>query len=107
MRVETEKAYAVSIYIAGDISEAKRICAQWCYEIGRCVTVTETEYIYTGGRELGVAVGLVNYPRFPDAPETIWDLAEDLARRMIEGLAQYSALIQDDRTAQWMSRREA
>lgn len=99
-------AYEVRVYVAGDSAEAKRICAHWCYEIGCCVTVTETEFIYTGGRETGAIVGMVNYPRFPDSRERIWSQAEQLAERLIVGLAQHSALVQGDEAAQWMTRRD-
>ncbi len=64
----------VSIFIAGDYDKAHEICRAHCDAVGLCVTVTATSYIYTGGEEAGVIVGLINYPRFPsepaDAPDT-------------------------------------
>lgn len=102
-----EPAHSANIYAAGDIAEAKRICAHFCFEEGLCVTVTATEFIYTGGRETGFVVGLVNYPRFPPAPQDIEDAAARLATKLIEGLAQNSALIQTPATATWLTRREA
>ena len=34
-------------------------------KVGLCVSVTPTTFIYTKGSEPGLAVGLINYPRFP------------------------------------------
>lgn len=36
-----------------------------------CVTITETEYIYVEGREPGLIIGLINYPRFPSSNSDI------------------------------------
>ena len=33
---------------------------------GLCVTVTPLHFVYKNGREPGMAVGLINYPRFPE-----------------------------------------
>jgi hypothetical protein len=53
------------IFIAGDIEQAKQVCREYCYQIGLCVTIEPVAYIYTGGEEAGVRIGLINYPRFP------------------------------------------
>jgi len=39
-------------------------CAEFC-ETGLCVSVEPIDYIYTGGREKGGRITLINYPRFP------------------------------------------
>lgn len=46
---------------------------------GGCVSVTETEFIYTGGSEPGFAVGLIQYPRFPKDVSILEHQAIDLA----------------------------
>jgi hypothetical protein len=38
---------------------------------GLGVTVTPTHFVYPGGNEPGVIVGLIDYPRFPKNPEII------------------------------------
>ena len=106
MKVKSEQAYYADIYMAGDVAEAKRICAEYCFNVGLCVTVTETEFIYTGGREVGFVVGLVNYPRFPSIPDDIFKRAEDLAVVLIRGLMQWSALIQTPTAATWITTRD-
>lgn len=105
-RVETT-SYPVQIFVAGNPWEAETICLDYCNEVGLCVTVTETNYVYTGGEETGVIVGLINYGRFPSEPEAIFARAEALALRLIEGLRQQSASIQAPDKTVWISfRRE-
>jgi len=99
-------AYSVCVFIAGDRSKARDIAQAYVNEVGLCVTVTPTEYVYTGGLEQGAAVGLVNYPRFPSDPTTIWSHAEALAHRLISGLGQETALIQSSDLARWLTRRK-
>ena len=91
---------------AGDIAQAKRFCADYCLT-GLCVTVTETEFIYKGGREMGFIVGLVNYPRFPSTPEDILGQAELIAMQLINELAQNKALIQTPTEAVYYERPES
>jgi hypothetical protein len=105
MRAHNHSAYAVTIYIAGDVGDIRWVCQHWAYKKGACVTVTPTTFIYTGGREEGAAVGFVNYPRFPASRRQIWMRANALAEELIEALAQESALVQDDQTAVWLERR--
>lgn len=104
-RVETP-SYEAAIYVAGDIHAAKQTCQAFVFSVGLCVTVTPTEFIYTGGRETGVRVGLINYPRFPAEPSVIFETAETLARVLIAELQQHSAsVVATDRTV-WLTRRE-
>lgn len=98
-------SYPVTIFIAGDPEEAFTDCAAYCDAVGLCVTVTSTTYVYTGGSEVGVAIGLINYPRFPSTPSEIWQRAEALAERLRGHLGQQSYTIQaPDRTV-WFSHR--
>lgn len=104
-RVEAP-SYPLSIFIAGNAWEAETICLNYCDEFGFCVTVTETTYCYTGGEEAGVIVGLINYPRFPSAPDDLWDHAEALGKRLREGLKQQSFTIQAPDKTVWFSWRD-
>lgn len=97
----------VSIFIAGDAARATRICRDHCDEVGQCVTVTPTTYVYTGGEEAGVIVGLINYPRFPSEPHEIWHKAETLALLLRDGLGQESFTIQAPDKTVWFSWRAA
>ncbi len=83
-------SYPNSIFIAGRLWRADQVCRQYCDETGFCVTTTRTLYIYTNGQEPGVIVGLINYPRFPNTPEQLWERAETLAERLRVALEQES-----------------
>jgi hypothetical protein len=98
-------SWPVSIFIAGDESQARKICRTFCDEEGLCVTVTPTAYVYTGGEEGGVIVGLINYPRFPSAPADIETTAKLLALELMHKLEQESVSVQTPETTHWFSIR--
>jgi hypothetical protein len=94
------------IFIAGDLARAKQICREYCFETGLCVTVEAVDYIYTGGEESGVRVGIINYPRFPAELPYLANKADQLAHRLLEGLCQHSFSIVGPRETEWFTRRE-
>lgn len=98
-------SYPVSIFIAGDADAAYYPCREYCDRVGLCVTLTATDYIYQGGFERGVIVGLVNYPRFPKEPDAIWSQSETLAALLCERLGQQSYTIQAPDKTVWFSHR--
>lgn len=110
MIIRENPSYPVSIFIAGAAVTADRICHEYCQELGFCVTVTETRYIYRDcavhGTDDGVIVGLINYPRYPETPAEIWARAEVLAARLCDGLSQQSYTIQAPDKTVWFSHRE-
>lgn len=95
----------VDIFIAGDLQQAKQVCREWCMEVGACVTVEPTDYIYTGGEESGVRIGFINYPRFPSDEGTITDRAISLADLLMVRLCQQSYSIVSPEETLWVSRR--
>lgn len=99
-------SYPVSIFIAGDYEAAHEACLAYCRDVGLCVTVTRTSYVYTGGAEGGVIVGLINYPRFPAEPRAIWWQAEQLAAHLRLMLRQDSYTIQAPDKTVWFSHRK-
>jgi len=102
----TAPTFRYDIFIAGDLSEAKRVCARYCFEEGLCVTVEPTTYVYTGGREEGVRIGLINYPRFPIADDVLGETARRLADTLLEALDQHSFTIVGPKETIWCSRRQ-
>lgn len=98
-------SYPVSIFIAGEYAKAMETCRAHCDAVGLCVTVTPTCYVYTGGEESGVIVGLINYPRFNAEPRTIFGRAYDLALILIDALGQQSCTIQAPDKTLWISFR--
>lgn len=105
MKVETAKSIRFDIFIAGDIAQAKQACREYCFNVGLCVTVEPVTYVYTGGEESGVRVGLINYPRFASSHDDLRAKALGLANFLMEELYQnsYSVVGPDD--TEWYSRR--
>lgn len=58
-----------------------------CDKVGLGLTFTKTEFIYTGGSEIGCIIGLINYPRFPKFTSELEAIAMDVAMQLKE-LAQ-------------------
>jgi hypothetical protein len=106
MKVREAPSCPVSIFIAGDCDVARKVCRDLCDMIGLCVTVTPTTYVYTGGEEAGVIIGLINYPRFPSQQVLLEDKAILLAKELREELGQESFSVQTPTTTTWFSWRK-
>lgn len=80
---------------------------EYCDKAGLCVTVTETWFVYTGGREPGWKIGLRNYPRFPCADSSeLLAHAEKLGKALAEQGRQGSFMIEEHGgTTYWLTRR--
>lgn len=104
--VKKVKTFTAKIYLAGDIEIIKQVCRKYCMKAGFCVTVTPTLYIYTGGEEFGVEIGLVNYPRFPSTKSKIINHAIELANLCREESCQWSWLIVTPDETIWNTKRE-
>lgn len=96
--------FSARIFVAGCAIAAKNICQSHVLT-GGCVNIVETEFVYTGGREKGVVVELINYPRFPKHADAIRLDAKNLAEKLIEGLGQGSATIVFSDQTVFFSRR--
>ena len=57
---------------------------KWVDDLGMCVTVTPTNYIYSKGHESGLIVGFINYPRFPCDEFKMKNNALDLASGLMQ-----------------------
>ena len=80
------------------IADAERVLQDYC-DGGFCVSLTRTVYVYKGGREEGIMVGIINYPRFPATPGELKAFALDIASRLKEALGQLRVtLVCDDET---------
>jgi len=96
--------FSVDVFIAGSHSVAIEAMREFCL-VGLCVTVSETTYVYTGGMECGVRVGLINYPRFPSDPDSIFSTALDIGEFLIRKLHQQSCTIVGPNRTVFLSRR--
>lgn len=101
------KTIRFDIFIAGDIAQAKHVCREYCYDAGLCVTVEPVTYIYTGGEEAGVRIGLINYPRFPNTEAELASNAKSLADLLLHRLSQHSYSIVGPENTEFFSRRKA
>lgn len=100
--MKTEPTRSFTIYIAGDVTDAKRKLRELAYQHGLCVTVTPADFIYTGGEETGVAIGLVNYPRFPSTFDDLQTRAISIAQQLIVALCQKTALVVGPAETHWI-----
>lgn len=104
MDITSSPSYSVTLSIAGDIGRARQLLVSECWREGLCVTVTPTTFVYSGGVEEGMRIGFVNYPRFPKTPEEIFQRAEQVARLLVDGLCQRTALIETPEQTYWLRR---
>jgi len=68
--------------------EVECICQEFVDEVGWCVSITRTRFVYTDGKESGVIVGIINYPRFPSTIEELKNKTIKLATILKEKLNQ-------------------
>lgn len=101
-----EPTIRYDIYMAGDLSQAKQACREFCFAVGLCVHIEPVAFIYTGGEEDGFKVGLVNYPRFPSDSHSLRAQALNLADALQRRLCQHSYLIVGPDRTEWFSCRE-
>ncbi len=104
--VKVEKSFPITIHIAGKYSTAEKILKKYCDEVGFCVTLKMVEYIYKGGTEHGLQIGLINYPRFPSDPATLTAKAIEIAELLREKLKQESYSIETPLETIWYSYRK-
>jgi len=99
-------AWPITIFMAGPIDLAKKVCQAECDREGLCVTVEPTTYIYTGDSEEGFRIGLINYARFPATQEKLLDRARKLARLLLERCGQTSFSIVTPETSYYYSTKD-
>ncbi|ARB06063.1 hypothetical protein FDH38_gp009 [Dinoroseobacter phage vB_DshS-R5C] len=107
-----ELTQTVDLWVARPGAEKlrKRMMSEvqkYCDEVGLCVTVTSTRFVFTGGYEMGYRVGLRNYPRFPvDCTTELLGHAERIGMRMAQVGEQGSFMIEEvGQTTYWFTRR--
>lgn len=84
----------IDIITSGNIQQIEQVCQEFCFSDGLCVSIYPTSFVYTGGKETGAKITLLNYPRF--SVENEWelkDLACRLAKTLLKELHQKSILI--------------
>jgi hypothetical protein len=102
----TADTYTIDIYIAGSPEIAKQVCDDYCWAEHFCVNVQEVDYIYTGGNESGVKIGIIQYPRFPKEINVLENRAFDIGYKVAEACNQWSFTIVSSGKTRFYSRRE-
>lgn len=74
-------SFPISLFVTGEGIE--QAVQEYCNTIGLCVTITETLYVFKGGKEKGYIIGLINYPRFPVKEYDLFARAKDLGEYLI------------------------
>lgn len=77
-----------------ELVKVRDICQKYV-EGGLCVTLTKTTFVYTGGNEPGVRIGLINYPRFPVENRVVLNHAMKLAEILMDELKQFRCTVMD------------
>lgn len=97
MSIFEAQTYTANIYLGlkegydGKVHDAKLVrllIQEHVDKVGLAVTFTPTIFIYSGGNEPGLIIGLINYPRFPKSNEQIEDIAIVLAQKLKETYGQ-------------------
>ena len=99
------KTHTIELFLSGPIEVAKQVIRRHVMLHPKCVTVTPTTVIYTGGEEQGYVVGLRAYPRFPETPESLDEYAVNLANALLDETHQMSAMIVGPERTEWITRR--
>lgn len=102
----TVPTFWAKIYISGPLTSVENFLRKECFDEGLCVTVNSTKFIYTGGEEYGVEIGLINYPRFPTSDLKIKSRALDIAENLLKETFQNSVLVMTPDETCWMSLRD-
>ncbi len=98
------ESFRIDIHIAGDISTARATCKRFVWHNHSCVTIKEQDFVYTGGLESGVCVGIVQYPKYPVSHVKLIENAQYLAQNLMIDLHETSALIVTDIDTYWLHR---
>lgn len=84
MNAQEVDTFTATIYVGSYVNETKKTIKRsvveetlkaYCDSVGFCVTLTDTQFIYSEGSEPGFIVGLINYPRFPKTKKDIMEHA--------------------------------
>jgi len=70
------------------VDRVYRTIQKYVDEIGWCVTVTPTKFIYKQGHEPGVIIEAVQYPRFPISEEKLRVRVIKLAEILLDKMEQ-------------------
>lgn len=103
---EQEPSYTVTIHIAGNYDRIEQVCSDFCSEVGLCVNVKPTNFIYTYGEQSGAEIQLISYPKFQPTLGLSRRKAQMLCERLMDEVNQKSATITDPKRSLYIERKE-
>lgn len=103
---ETEDGWEALVYVGGDVGAGEMVCREICFPKGLCVTVMPCKYIFAGGTENGMRVGLIQYPKFPKSRDAILLQAINVGIKIAEANYQWSFSVVTPEQNIWFSRRK-
>ena len=106
-REDVVDAWWARIYVGGNQQAAEMVCREACFPQGLCVTIDPTLYVFAGGTEGGVCVGMIQYPPFPEEQESLEARAITLGRAIAEANHQWSFTIVTPTRNIYCSRRRS
>jgi hypothetical protein len=84
------ESWWANVFIGGNYNASEMACRDICFPKGLCVTIEKTKYIFGGGSEDGVRVGLIQYPPFPETIECLMQKAISVGKKIAEENKQFS-----------------
>jgi len=100
------KTWWAQIYVGGDVGLTENVCRELCFPKGLCVTIEDVKYVFAGGTENGVRVGLIQYPPFPESEADLLKKAEMVGIKIAEVNYQWSFTIVTPNNTYFFSRRQ-
>jgi len=94
--------HVIDIYISGSKSEIKKLCREFCFKKKICVSLTDVDFVYTGGSEYGNRISVLAYPKYPIDTFELNKLATQLATFLLERTYQRSCSIVGPKTTTWL-----
>lgn len=93
------------IYVGGDMRESETVCRGLCFPSGLCVTVEKVKYVFAGGTEEGVRIGMIQYPPFHEPEEELFNKAIKVGKAVAEANSQWSFTIVTNNKNIFLTRR--
>jgi len=100
------KTWWAFIYIGGNFQTSEMICRKLCFPKGLCVTIEPVKYIFAGGTEDGVRIGMIQYPPFPEKEKALVEKAILVGKEIAEANYQWSFSIITPTENIYLSRRK-
>ena len=94
------------VFVGGDLQVTEMVCREACFPKGLCVTVQPINYIFAGGTESGVKIGLIQYPPFPERHIDLKEKAVKIGEKVAEANFQWSFTIVTKDYTYFYSRRK-